>query len=114
MTQFSAESVLAFYHAAIEDDAASIARSNHHGNRCLAAGCAKDRVMSPQGSRICIVQVGHRLAEFLREAFADIESRPLLMHEVCLNPRAKPPGGTGPTGGVQPDRDPIPQRNAAR
>ena len=82
VTQFSAKTVFALYDIAIENDATAIARPDDDRNLGLSAVCPKDRIVPPKRSRICIIQIAHRLAELVLQAFTNIEARPLRMNKV--------------------------------
>ena len=82
VAQFPAESVLALHHVAIEDDAAAIAGADDARNRSLAAVGAEDGVVSPECRGVGVVQIGHGLAELVRQAFANIEAGPIRMDKV--------------------------------
>ena len=112
MAQFSAESVLALHDIAIENDAAAISRTDHDRNRRLAAVGSKDGIVAPERSRIGVVQIAHRPAEFVPQARTDIESRPLRMDKVCGTPDAELARCTGRAGCVEPYSDDVLNRNA--
>src|SRR6202043_2382661 len=57
VAEFSAESVFALHHVAIEDDASAVAGTDDVGNRGLAAVGSEDRVVSPKRGGVGIVQV---------------------------------------------------------
>lgn len=68
--------------------------------------------MSPQGTRIAIVQVCNRLAEFARQVVSNIETGPIGMHEVRRTFRAEHAGGTGRPGRIQADNCDVGERPA--
>ena len=55
MAEFSAESVFALHHIAVEDDAAAVAGADDAGDRSLAAVGAEDGVVSPERGGVGIV-----------------------------------------------------------
>src|SRR4029077_19305734 len=112
VTQFSAEPVLALHDVALEDDAASVARTDDARNRRLATVRAEDGVVAPERGRVGIVQIGHRFAQLACQALADVVSGPLGMNKVCGASGAELACGTGGTGSVEADGDHVIQTNA--
>ena len=72
----------------------------------------ENRIVTPQRGRVSIIQIGDRFAEFVRQAFADIESCPLRMHKVGRATRTELAGGTGRPGRVQSDGNHIVNSNS--
>ena len=83
MAQFPAESVLALHHIALENDSAAIAGTDDARNRSLAAVGAEDGIVSPECGSVGVVQIGHWLAELVRQTFANIEAGPVGVDKVC-------------------------------
>ena len=69
--------------------------------------------MSPERGCVGIVQVGHRLAELVGQALANIESCPLGMHKVCRTSGTELAGGTGRAGSVEANGYEIRKQNAS-
>jgi len=82
MTELSAESCSALDDAAIDDDAAPQAGADDGRNRCGALLTAKQREMSPQRTRIPVIEIRHRFTENSLEAGAYVKPDPLGMREV--------------------------------
>ena len=120
VAQLSAESVLALHHIAIEDHAAALPVPMTARNRSLAAVGAEDGVVSPERRRVGVVQIGHRFAEFVGQALANIEPGPTGMDEVC-GARALSwpaalagPGVSRPTATTSSRRTPTFRRRVSR
>ena len=110
VAQFSAESIFALHDVAVEDDAAAIARTDHAGNRGLAAVGAEDGVVAPESRCVGIVQIGDRFAELARQAFTDVVSGPVGMNKVGGAASAEQARGTGGSGSVEADGDHVVKR----
>src|SRR5208283_1535217 len=107
----SAKTVFALDVAAIENNAAAIARPDDDRDGGLAAVRTKDGIVTPKRGGICIVQIGDRFSELLRQTLANIESRPMRMNKVRGTSRAELARCTGRTGRIQADRDDVREEN---
>ena len=87
--------------------AATIAGADYDRNRRLFAVRTEDREVAPERARIGVVQIHHGLAELVSQTLADVEARPLGVHEVGGAPRAEHTRSAGRTGSIEADRNDV-------
>ncbi len=111
VAEFAAETFAAFDNVAVDDDAAAETRADDDRDRRFFAVGAENREVSPERAGVAVVQVGDGLVELSREAFADVESRPVGVDEVGRAFCAELAGGACGSRGVEADRDDVGERD---
>ena len=111
VAEFAAESFAAFDDVAVDDDAAAETGADDDRDRSFFAVGSENREVSPERAGVAVVQVGDGLAEFTREAFANVEAGPVGVDEVGRAFGAELAGGAGGAGSVEADGDDVGQRN---
>ena len=88
----------------------AVARADYVRNGRLAAVGSEDRIVPPQCGSVGIVQIRNRLAQFVRQTFADIEASPLGMHEIGRSSRTQLAGRTRRPGSIKANRNDVVKR----
>jgi hypothetical protein len=112
MAQLSAEALSPFDHIALDNNAASEAGADDRRHGSGGAFGPEDDEMAPKGSGIPIVEIDDRLPELFLKAFANIESRPIPMHEVGGSARTENSRGAGRSRSVEAHRNNLRGQNA--